>query len=242
MADSDTPSSRRMNRREFVLTTTAVGFAGAAEAGSAAQAPAVLRSRVKPLVIASDNGHQFKNGGARTCVETAFALMTGGTRRARRPHCRRQHRRARSARHQRRVRRAAERGRGGAARLLLHARPEAPRRRGGVPRRCAHPFARGAEGDGPDRSPSARRSRRAGVRPQSGVHHRAGPQYGTIARRMAGVEAPQRSGALPRPDQARGGAAPGGSGDDARKAGSIRRTSTAPSTAMASTPPARSAA
>ena len=79
MADSHTPSSRRMNRREFVLTTAAVGIGGHAGAGPAAQAPAVLRNRVKPVVISSDNGHQFKNGGGRTCVETAFALMTGGT-------------------------------------------------------------------------------------------------------------------------------------------------------------------
>jgi N4-(beta-N-acetylglucosaminyl)-L-asparaginase len=75
--DSDS-SSKRMNRREFVLTSTAAGIAAAAQAQPAAQSPAVSRARVKPIVISSANGHQFKNGGARTCVETAFALLTEG--------------------------------------------------------------------------------------------------------------------------------------------------------------------
>ena len=78
MHESDAPSSRRINRREFVLTGTAAGIAAAAQADPAAQAPAVVRSRPRPVVISSDNGHQFKNGGTKTCVETAFGLMTGG--------------------------------------------------------------------------------------------------------------------------------------------------------------------
>ncbi|MEO7273017.1 MAG: N(4)-(beta-N-acetylglucosaminyl)-L-asparaginase [Vicinamibacterales bacterium] len=74
------PATTQMNRREFVRTGTAAGLAAAA-AGTAtsAQAPAVVKSRVKPLVIASDNGHQFKNGGTKTGVETAFAMITSGT-------------------------------------------------------------------------------------------------------------------------------------------------------------------
>lgn len=32
---------------------------------------------MRPVVIASANGHQFRNGGAETCVEHAFRLMTG---------------------------------------------------------------------------------------------------------------------------------------------------------------------
>ena len=40
--------------------------------------PAAQRGRVKPVVIASGNGHLFRNGGKFTCVETAFAQMTGG--------------------------------------------------------------------------------------------------------------------------------------------------------------------
>ena len=78
MPETDTSSARRMNRREFVLTTTAAGLAAGVPAAASAQAPAVVRSRPRPVVISSDNGHQFKNGGTKTCVETAFALMTGG--------------------------------------------------------------------------------------------------------------------------------------------------------------------
>ncbi|MBN8249783.1 MAG: N(4)-(beta-N-acetylglucosaminyl)-L-asparaginase, partial [Verrucomicrobia bacterium] len=33
---------------------------------------------VKPVVIASANGNFHKNGGSKTCIETAFTLMTGG--------------------------------------------------------------------------------------------------------------------------------------------------------------------
>ena len=74
----DPDPSKRMNRREFVLTSTAAGIAAAAQARPAAQAPAVSRARVKPVVISSGNGHQYKNGGTKTCVETAFGLMTEG--------------------------------------------------------------------------------------------------------------------------------------------------------------------
>ena len=45
---------------------------------ASAQAPAVRASAAKPVVIASGNGHRFKNGGPRTCVEEAFRLLVGG--------------------------------------------------------------------------------------------------------------------------------------------------------------------
>jgi N4-(beta-N-acetylglucosaminyl)-L-asparaginase len=69
----------KVNRREFVLT----GAAGLAAAGltgtAAAQAPTVMTpGSAQPVVVSSANGHRFKNGGPRTCVETAFAMMTGG--------------------------------------------------------------------------------------------------------------------------------------------------------------------
>jgi len=35
-------------------------------------------STINPIVIASANGHQFRNGGAETCVERAFSLMAAG--------------------------------------------------------------------------------------------------------------------------------------------------------------------
>jgi N4-(beta-N-acetylglucosaminyl)-L-asparaginase len=67
--------SRQVNRREFVAGT-AVGLVAAA-VPAFGQAPAVVTRR-RPVVIASANGHLFKNGGDRTCVETAFARMTRG--------------------------------------------------------------------------------------------------------------------------------------------------------------------
>jgi N4-(beta-N-acetylglucosaminyl)-L-asparaginase len=41
-------------------------------------APAVRRQS-RPIVIASANGHRFRNGGTETCVERAFRLLTTGT-------------------------------------------------------------------------------------------------------------------------------------------------------------------
>jgi N4-(beta-N-acetylglucosaminyl)-L-asparaginase len=72
--------SRKMNRREFVKTGTAAGFAAAAAPAAAfGQAPTMITPGTsKPVVVASGNGHRFKNGGDRTGVETAFALMTEG--------------------------------------------------------------------------------------------------------------------------------------------------------------------
>jgi N4-(beta-N-acetylglucosaminyl)-L-asparaginase len=33
---------------------------------------------VKPVVVSSSNGNRYKNGGSKTCVETAFSMITGG--------------------------------------------------------------------------------------------------------------------------------------------------------------------
>ncbi len=69
-----------MKRREFVLGSAAAGLAAAAGRRVFGQAPAVMTPRsVKPIVIASANGHRFKNGGTQTCVEKAFSLMVGGS-------------------------------------------------------------------------------------------------------------------------------------------------------------------
>lgn len=46
---------------------------------AAATAPAVLRAApAKPLVLATANGDQFRNGGTQTCVERAFAGIARG--------------------------------------------------------------------------------------------------------------------------------------------------------------------
>jgi N4-(beta-N-acetylglucosaminyl)-L-asparaginase len=52
--------------------------AGALPAAQAAQAPAVRRGGPRPVVLASANGHRFRNGGSQTCVEKAFELLTKG--------------------------------------------------------------------------------------------------------------------------------------------------------------------
>jgi len=71
--------SRKMQRREFVFTAAAAGLAAATPRAGFGQAPAVLRPpAVRPLVIASANGHRFKNGGTQTCVEKAFSMIAQG--------------------------------------------------------------------------------------------------------------------------------------------------------------------
>ena len=71
---------RKINRREFVVTGTAgIAAAAAAPRGAFAQGPTMMTpSGVRPVVISSSNGHRYKNGGAKTCVETAFEKMTHG--------------------------------------------------------------------------------------------------------------------------------------------------------------------
>ncbi|HEX9368088.1 MAG TPA: N(4)-(beta-N-acetylglucosaminyl)-L-asparaginase [Vicinamibacterales bacterium] len=71
--------SDRISRREFVVTSTA-GLAAAAASPAFGQGPTVMtKKNVQPAVIASGNGHIFKNGGSKTCIETAFAKMVQGT-------------------------------------------------------------------------------------------------------------------------------------------------------------------
>ena len=70
---------KKLNRREFVLSGTAASVVAVAGTRAPAQAPTVMtRSGVKPVVISSANGHKYKNGGSKTCVETAFSMMTDG--------------------------------------------------------------------------------------------------------------------------------------------------------------------
>jgi N4-(beta-N-acetylglucosaminyl)-L-asparaginase len=69
----------KINRRGFMATTAAAGIAAAARPLSAASGPAVTgQGSTRPVVIASGNGHQFKNGGTKTCVETAFEMVMKG--------------------------------------------------------------------------------------------------------------------------------------------------------------------
>ena len=73
-----------INRRDFVRATAGAGLAAAAapvsiRTLSAARptAPEVMvRSAVRPLVIADASGIEFKNGGTECAVERAFRLIT----------------------------------------------------------------------------------------------------------------------------------------------------------------------
>src|SRR4051812_49795330 len=71
---------KKIDRREFVQTTAAAGAAAAAiPTALFGQAPTMMTPKtLKPVVVASANGNKFKNGGSKTCVETAFAMITGG--------------------------------------------------------------------------------------------------------------------------------------------------------------------
>lgn len=70
-----------MRRREFLKTTAAVGALAVTDTllAQKTETPAVIKSRaIKPVVISSNNGNYFKNGGSKTCVAHAFELMTQG--------------------------------------------------------------------------------------------------------------------------------------------------------------------
>src|SRR5688572_16466921 len=70
---------RKLNRREFVMTGTAAGLVAATAPRAAfGQAPTMATSASKPVVVSSSNGHRYKNGGDKTCVETAFARIVKG--------------------------------------------------------------------------------------------------------------------------------------------------------------------
>ena len=71
---------RKLNRREFVKTGTAAGLAAAAAPHAAfGQAPSMISpGSSQPVVVSSSNGHRFKNGGDKTCVEIAYAKIVKG--------------------------------------------------------------------------------------------------------------------------------------------------------------------
>jgi N4-(beta-N-acetylglucosaminyl)-L-asparaginase len=77
----------KLHRREFVKAGTAAGLAAAApelalkafDLQTSQKAPAVTtRDSFRTVVVSSANGHQFKNGGSKTCVETAYERIAGG--------------------------------------------------------------------------------------------------------------------------------------------------------------------
>jgi N4-(beta-N-acetylglucosaminyl)-L-asparaginase len=79
--------AKTISRRDFMASTAVAGLAAATTARGAASdevkperaAGVKVQSSVRPIVVASSNGHRFKNGGAKTCVETAFEMMMKGS-------------------------------------------------------------------------------------------------------------------------------------------------------------------
>ena len=70
--------TKKLNRREFVQSTAA-GLAAATARPVFAQAPSVIAPRSpRPVNISAANGNRAKNGGAVTCVQKAFTMMTAG--------------------------------------------------------------------------------------------------------------------------------------------------------------------
>lgn len=71
--------SKKITRRNFVLSSAAAGIAATTSVAAKAQAPAVkTKSAINPVVVASRNGLTMKNGGALSCVETAFERIARG--------------------------------------------------------------------------------------------------------------------------------------------------------------------
>src|SRR5437660_1680676 len=69
--------SEKIKRRDFMRGGAAAGLALTANE-LFGRAPAVIIQGVRPAVVSSANGNQFKNGGEETCVQKAFRLMTAG--------------------------------------------------------------------------------------------------------------------------------------------------------------------
>ena len=69
-----------INRRDFMTAAAGAGLLAAAAKPLAGGSPTMItQSASRPVVVASGNGHRFRNGGTKTCVETAFEMMTKGT-------------------------------------------------------------------------------------------------------------------------------------------------------------------
>lgn len=69
----------RMNRRDFMTTTAGAGIFAAAQPFTGSGAPAVrVQGSARPVVVASGNGHRFRNGGTKTGIEIAFEKMMAG--------------------------------------------------------------------------------------------------------------------------------------------------------------------
>jgi N4-(beta-N-acetylglucosaminyl)-L-asparaginase len=69
-----------MDRREFLRNSAALGITIASSSTLFGQAPEIITPKsIKPVVISSNNGNYFRNGGNVTCVEKAFTMITSGS-------------------------------------------------------------------------------------------------------------------------------------------------------------------
>ena len=69
----------KINRRDFMTSAAGAGILAAAQPFTGSGPAVIVQGSSKPVVISSNNGHRFKNGGTKTCVETAFEKMMAGT-------------------------------------------------------------------------------------------------------------------------------------------------------------------
>ncbi len=68
----------KIDRRKFLIGSTAIGLASGVMNPLNAQQPKIIKGNIKPVVVASDNGFTIKNGGKFNCVETAFNKIING--------------------------------------------------------------------------------------------------------------------------------------------------------------------
>ena len=71
--------SDKISRRQFVKAGAAASVASGVPAAAFGQGTTLLARRATPpVVISSANGHEYKNGGPRTCVEEAWQRIARG--------------------------------------------------------------------------------------------------------------------------------------------------------------------
>ncbi len=70
--------AQTLTRRQFVQTGTAAGVALATTETLFGKS-AAIQTGVKPVVISSDNGNVYKNGGSKVGVQVAFEMITKGS-------------------------------------------------------------------------------------------------------------------------------------------------------------------
>ncbi|MEC9415349.1 MAG: hypothetical protein VYC67_02010, partial [Pseudomonadota bacterium] len=61
---------KKINRRKFLIGSSAFSLASGIIKTANAQTPLIRKGNIKPVVVASGNGHTMKNGGKYNCVET----------------------------------------------------------------------------------------------------------------------------------------------------------------------------